>query len=155
FPALIALVSIVGLVGNPASTTNTLTDIVTRLGPHSAASTFAGPIRELTQSRATAGVALVAGTVLALWSASAYLCAFMRASNVLSEPREGRPFGKLRPLQLGLTLVMVIFVALLALGVVLTGPIVSAVAGPIGLSGTAVTIWNIAKWPVIAVLFVL
>jgi membrane protein len=155
FPALIAMVSIVGLVGNPESTTNTLTDIVTRLGPQSAASTFAGPIRELTQSRATAGVALVAGTLVALWSASVYLGAFTRASNVIYETREGRPFWKLRPLQLGVTLLMVLGVALLALGVVLTGPIVSAIAEPIGLGGTAVTIWNIAKWPVIAVLFVL
>jgi len=155
FPALIALVSIVGLVGNPTSTTSTLTDIVTRLGPSSAANTFAGPIRELTHSRATAGVALVLGTLVALWSASGYLGAFMRASNVIYETREGRPFWKLRPLQLGVTLLMVLFLALLVIGVVLTGPVVSAIAEPIGISGTVVTAWNIAKWPLIAALFVL
>ena len=155
FPAVIALVSIVGLVADPESTTNTLTDIVNRLGPDTASSTFAGPIRQVTESRATAGLALVVGTLVALWSASGYLGAFIRASNVIYETREGRPFWKLRPLQLVLTLMMVLLVAVLALGIVLTGPIVSAVADPIGVSGTAVSIWNIAKWFVIAALFLL
>ena len=155
FPALIALVSIVGLVGDPQSTTSTITDIVNRIGPNSAASTFAGPIRQVTESRATAGFALVIGTVVALWSASGYLGAFIRASNVIYETREGRPVWKLRPLQVLLTLVIVLLLAVMALGVVLTGPIVSAIAGPIGVSGTAVSIWNIAKWFGIAALFVL
>src|SRR3954464_13466403 len=123
FPAIIALVSIVGLVANPQSTTNTLTDIVNRIGPDTAATTFAGPIRQVTESRATAGFALVLGTLLALWSASGYLGAFIRASNVIYETREGRPFWKLRPLQLLLTLMMVRMLFLLALGIVLTGPI--------------------------------
>jgi membrane protein len=155
FPALIALVSIVGLVADPESTTNTLTDIVNRLGPDSAASTFEGPIRQVTESRSTAGFALIASTLLALWSASGYLGAFIRASNVIYETREGRPFWKLRPLQLLLTLVIVLLLAVMALGIVLTGPIVSDVADPIGVSGTAVSIWSYAKWAVIAALFLL
>jgi membrane protein len=155
FPALIALVSIVGLVGDPESTTNTLTDIVTKVGPDSAASTFEGPIKQVTESRATAGFALVASTLVALWSASGYLGAFIRASNVIYETREGRPFWKLRPLQLLMTLVIVVLLALMAVGVVLTGPIVSDVAEPIGVSSTAVSVWNIAKWFAIAALFLL
>jgi membrane protein len=152
---LIVLVSIVGLVGNPESTTNTLTDIVTKLGPDSAATTFEGPIRQVTESRSTAGFALIVSTLVALWSASGYLGAFIRASNVIYETREGRPFWKLRPLQLLLTLVVVLLLVVMALGVVLTGPIVSDVAEPIGVSDTAVSIWNYAKWLLIAVLFVL
>jgi membrane protein len=155
FPALIVLVSLVGLLGDPQSTTNTLTDIVTRVGPDSAASTFAGPIQQVTESRSTAGLALVISTLIALWSASGYLGAFIRASNVIYETREGRPFWKLRPLQLLLTLVVVILLAVMAAGVVLTGPIVSDVAEPIGVSDTAVTVWNYAKWLAIALLFVL
>jgi membrane protein len=155
FPALIVLVSIVGLVGNPESTTNTLTDIVTKLGPNSAATTFEGPIKQVTESRSTAGFALIVSTLVALWSASGYLGAFIRASNVIYETREGRSFWKLRPLQLLLTLVVVLLLVVMALGVVLTGPIVSDVAEPIGVSDTAVSIWNYAKWLLIAVLFVL
>ena len=155
FPALIVLVSIVGLVGDPQSTTNTLTDIVTKVGPDSAASTFEGPIRQVTESRSTAGFALIASTLIALWSASGYLGAFIRASNVIYETREGRPFWKLRPLQLALTLVLVLLLAVMAAGIVLTGPIVTDVAEPIGVSDTAVSIWNYGKWVLIALLFVL
>jgi membrane protein len=154
FPGLIVLVSIVGLVGDPQSTTNTLTDIVTRVGPDSAASTFEGPIRQVTESRGTAGFALIVSTLVALWSASSYLGAFIRASNVIYETREGRPFWKLRPLQLLLTLVLVLLLAVMALGIVLTGPIVSDVAEPVGISDTAVSIWDYAKWVLIALLFV-
>jgi membrane protein len=155
FPAVIVLVSIVGLVGDPESTTDTLTDIVTKIGPDSAANTFEGPIKQVTESRATAGFALIASTLVALWSASGYLGAFIRASNVIYETREGRPFWKLRPLQLLMTLVVVLLLAVMALGVVLTGPIVSDVAEPIGISDTAISIWNYAKWVLIALLFVL
>jgi membrane protein len=155
FPALIALVSIVGLVADPKSTTDTLTDIVNEVGPDTAADTFAGPIEQVTGSRSTAGFALIAGTLVALWSASSYLGAFIRASNAIYETREGRPFWKLRPLQIVMTLVILVLLAVMALGVVLTGPIVSAVADPIGVSDTAVSIWNIAKWGLIALLFVL
>ena len=154
FPALIALVSLVGLLGDPQSTTQTITDIVTRIGPESAAQTFSGPIESITSNQSAAGIALVAGLLVALWSASGYVGAFMRASNVIYETPEGRPIWKLRPLQMVVTLVLVIMLALVALGLVLTGPIVDAVAEPIGISSTATTIWDIAKWPVLAALFV-
>jgi membrane protein len=154
FPALIVLVSILGLVGDPQSTTRTITDIVTRIGPESAAETFSGPIEQITESRSGAGIALLVGTLVALWSASAYVGAFIQASNVIYETREGRPFWKLRPLQLVVTLVMILLLAVMALGLTLTGPIVDAVAEPIGVSDTAVTAWDIGKWPLLAALFV-
>jgi len=147
FPALIALVSLVGLVGDPQETTETLTEIVTSVGPESAAQTFSGPIESITENRSAAGFALVFSLLVALWSASAYVGAFIRASNVIYEVPEGRPFWKLRPLQLLVTLVMILLVAMVALGLVLTGPVVEAVADPIGLSATAVDVWNVAKWP--------
>lgn len=155
FPALIAMVSLIGLVGDPKSTTSTLTEIITEIGPQSAAETFSGPIESIASSRGTAGIAFVAGLAVALWSASGYVGAFIRASNVIYETREGRPFWKLRPLQLGVTLVMIVLMALLSLGLVLTGPVVEAVADPIGLGSTAVTVWNVAKWPVMIAVFLL
>jgi len=149
FPALIALVSIVGLVGDPATTTKAVTDMVTKLGPSSAADTFAGPIKSITAHRGTAGILFIVGLATALWSASGYVGAFMRASNIIYETPEGRPFWKLRPLQIVVTLIMLVLLALVALALVLTGPIVTAVAEPLGISGTAVTVWDIAKWPVL------
>lgn len=154
FPALIALVSLIGLVGDPQETTDTLTEIVTSIGPQSAADTFSGPIESIAENRGTAGFAFVLGLAVALWSASGYVGAFIRASNVIYEVPEGRPFWKLRPLQLLVTLVMVLLTAVVALGLVLTGPVVEAVAEPIGLSDTAVTVWNIAKWPVLVALVI-
>ena len=155
FPVLIALVAIVGLFGDPRTTTSTITDVVTSIGPDSAAQTFQDPIESITSNRSGAGIALVVALVAALWSGSGYVGAFMRASNVIYETPEGRPFWKLRPLQLLVTLAMVVLMAIVALGLVLTGPVVDAVAGPIGLSSTATTIWSFAKWPVLAGLFTL
>ncbi|HEX5610822.1 MAG TPA: YihY/virulence factor BrkB family protein [Solirubrobacterales bacterium] len=154
FPALIAMVSLIGLFGDPQGTTKTITEIVTEIGPESAADTFAGPVESIASSRSTAGFAFVLGLAVALWSASGYVGAFMRASNVIYETAEGRPFWTLRPLQIAVTVAMIAMTALLAVGLVLTGPVVEAVAGPIGIGDTAVTVWNIAKWPVMAALFV-
>jgi membrane protein len=155
FPALIALVSILGLFGNPAATTKTITDVVTQLGPKSAADTFAGPVRSITSNRGAAGVLFFVGLGAALWSASGYVGAFMRAANVIYETPEGRPFWKLRPLQILVTFVMIVMLALLALGIVLTGPVVGAVGGAIGVGSTAQTVWSIAKWPVMLIVVIL
>jgi membrane protein len=154
FPALIAMVSIVGLFADPASTTRTLTDVVSRLGPESAANTFKGPIESITSNRAAAGIMFFIGLGTALWSASGYVGAFMKAANVIYETPEGRPFWKLRPLQILVTLVMIILLATVLLALVLTGPVVSALAGPLGIGSTAQTIWNIAKWPVLLIVVV-
>ena len=155
FPALIAMVSLLGLFGDPKTTTESLTEIITSIGPESAAQTFEGPIDSIVSNQSAAGFAFVFGLLVALWSASAYIGAFMRASNVIYETPEGRPFWKLRPLQVAVTLTMIVAMALLAVGLVLTGPVVEAIAGPVGLSGTAVDVWNVAKWPAMVAIFVL
>jgi membrane protein len=155
FPALIALVAVVGLFGDPKTTTSNITEIVTSIGPESAAQTFSEPIRTITSNRSGAGLAFVLGLAAALWSASGYVGAFMRASSVIYETPEGRPFWKLRPLQILVTLVLVILLAVIALALVLTGPIVEAVAEPLGIGSTATTIWDIAKWPALMALFVM
>jgi membrane protein len=148
FPALIALVSVVGLLADPQTTAQKITEIVTQIGPSSGAQTFAGPIKSITSNQSAAGILFVVGLVGALWSASGYVGAFMRASNVIYETPEGRPIWKLRPLQMLITLVIVLQVAILSVALVLTGPIVDAVAEPLGIGSTAITTWNVAKWPV-------
>jgi membrane protein len=149
FPALLAMISIVGLVGNPQTSIKTLTDIVSSIGPASAVKTFQGPIQSLTKSSGTAGVLVIVGVLSALWTASGYVGAFMRASNVIYEVEEGRSFIKLRPLQMLVTLVLILLLVVVLFAVILTGPIAGAVGSAVGLGGTAVTVWNIAKWPVL------
>lgn len=153
FPALLAMVSLIGLFGDPIATTNRLTEIISELGPSTAAETFEGPIRSIASGQGSAGLLFIFGLAAALWSASGYVGAFTRASNEIYETEEGRPFWKLRPLQIAITLTLIVMMSLLAVGLVMTGPIVTAVAGPLGIGETAVSVWNIAKWPVMAVIF--
>ncbi|MGI8624765.1 MAG: YihY/virulence factor BrkB family protein [Solirubrobacteraceae bacterium] len=155
FPALIALVSIIGLVGDPQTTTKTITEIVTKISPGASADTFAGPIKSITSNKSASGILFVVGLATALWSASGYIGAFSRASNVIWETPEGRGFFKLRPLQVLVALIMILLSAGVLLALVLTGPVVSAVAGPLGIGSTAVSVWNIAKWPVLLIVVIL
>ena len=149
------MVSILGLFGDPQTITREVTDIVTQIGPSSAADTFSGPIESITANRSASGVLFVVGLAVALWSASGYVGAFIRASNIAWETPEGRSFFKLRPLQLLVTLVMIVLLAIVALALVLTGPIVDAVGGSIGVGDTALTVWDIAKWPILLVVVIL
>ena len=147
FPALLALVSLLGIFGQGESTTQTMLDMVRDLGQSDVADQLEGPINQMTQTGA-AGFALVAGVLGALWSASGYVGAFGRASNRIYEIDEGRPFWKLRPLQLLLTLAGIVLVGLVLVGLVVSGPVARTVGDTIGLGSTAVTVWGIAKWPV-------
>jgi membrane protein len=151
FPAIIALISILGLVVDPATITRVITDVVSSLGPKSATDTFKGPIEQISSNRSGAVLGLIFGIAAALWTASGYTGAFMRASNAIYEREEGRPFWILRPLQILVTLVLVMMAALVVLSLVITGPVASAIGGAVGLGDAAVTAWNIAKWPVMLV----
>ena len=111
FPALLVLVALVGMFGQYPETTNELLKIVRQLGPSSAVETFRKPIEGVVRNKSGAGALLGIGLVGALWSASAYVGAFMRATNRIYEVEEGRPFWKLRPIQLLVTLGMVLGVA--------------------------------------------
>jgi membrane protein len=128
-----------------------MTDIVTSIGPASAADTFKGPIQGLTEGRGAAGILLIRGIAAALWTASAYVGAFMRASNVIYEVEEGRSFIKRRPLQMLVTLVLVVLLALVLVALVLTGPVAKEIGSAVGVGSAAVTVWDIAKWPVLLV----
>jgi membrane protein len=150
FPAVIALVSILGLVIDKATITKVLTDTVAQLGPSSAIDTFKGPINQVTQN-STAGVMAVVGVLTALWSASGYIGAFMRASNAIYEREEGRGFFKLRPVQLLVTLILVMMAALVVLALVVSGPLAESIGNAVGLGSTAVTVFNIVKWPAMLV----
>ena len=147
FPALLALVSVLGLVGE--STTQTLIDNVEKAAPGPAREIAVSAIENLQKNSGAAGILFVAGLAGALWSASGYVAAFMRASNSIYDVEEGRPIYKTLPVRLGTTIVLVILLAFTAIGVAVTGPLAEEVGDLVGLGSTAVVAWDIAKWPVL------
>ena len=153
FPALLAIISLLGVFGQGESTTDTLLELVERIGQEDAVDQLREPITQMTQTNA-AGFALVFGLVGALWSASAYIGAFGRAMNKIYEVDEGRPFWKLRPLNLAITVVTVLLAALVLLGLVVSGPFAQELGETLGVGETTVTVWNIVKWPVMLLVVV-
>jgi membrane protein len=150
FPALIVLVSVLGLIGQSA--TQPLIDNLGTVAPGPAKEIFTDAIRNIEGSQGTAGVFFVVGLLAALWSASGYIAAFMRASNAIYDMPEGRPIWKTLPLRLVLTVVLMLLTAVSAVGVTLSGGLAEEVGGLIGVGDTAIDVWNIAKWPVLLVL---
>ena len=147
FPAVLALSAILGLVGQSEKSVQTVLDVISPLVSEDALGTIEPTLLELASSQ-TAGWALLVGAVIALWSASGYVGAFARAMNRIYEIGEGRPFWKLRPLMLLVTLVAIALVALVLLMLVVSGPLAQSIGDQIGLGEQAVQVWNIAKWPV-------
>src|SRR3954453_5199977 len=147
FPALIVLVSVLGLIGQSA--TQPLIDNLGKVAPGPAKEIFTSALKNLQGSQGTAGVLFVVGLAGALWSASGYVAAFMRASNAIYDMPEGRPIWKTLPLRVGLTGVLVALLAVTAVAVTLTGGLAKQGGGVVGLSDTAVKVWDIAKWPVL------
>jgi membrane protein len=147
FPALIVLVSVLGLIGSSA--TQPLIDNLGKVAPGPAKEIFTSAIENLEGSKGAAGVFFIVGLAGALWSASGYVAAFMRASNSIYDIEEGRPVWKTLPTRVLLTLVLLVLLAISAVAVTLTGGLAKEVGGVLGLSDTAITVWNIAKWPVL------
>jgi membrane protein len=153
FPGLIVMVALLGLLGSYPSTVNAVFKILTQSGASkSTIDAIRGPLEGVVRSKGGAGALLGVGLIGALWSASGYIGAFMRAANNIYGAEEGRPFWKLRPLQVGITIILLIVALLVLVAMVMTGSLARAVGDQVGVGSSAVTVWNAAKWPVIAVL---
>jgi membrane protein len=150
FPALLALVSILGLLGRSA--TQPLVQNLAKVAPGPAQQIFTSAIENMQRSRGAAGLLVIAGFAVALWSASGYVGAFMRASNDIYGVAEGRPFWLKRPIQVLVTFVLVLLLAVSALAVVLTGGLATEAGRLLGIGQSAVTVWDIAKWPVLVLI---
>jgi membrane protein len=150
FPAVVVLAGVVGFVGKSA--TQPLIDNLQQLAPGQARDMLVDVVRQLEGSSSVAGPVAIFGLLSALWAASGYIGGFIRASNAIYEVEEGRPIWKTIPLRVALTLAMVILLAVSALGVVLTGTVAERVGQALGLGSTGILVWNIAKWPVLALL---
>jgi membrane protein len=147
FPMLLALISLLGLFGQSA--TQPLLDNISSIAPGPGKQIITNAIQNLQKSQGGAGILFVVGLGAALWSASGYTGAFMRASNDIWDVEEGRPVWKTIPLRVGVTGLLLVLLTISALAVVLTGPLAKRVGDLVGLGSAAVTAWDIAKWPVL------
>ena len=154
FPALIALISLLGVFGQGERSVDTILNLVNQVAPGGTADVLRDPLEQFSSSP-SAGLALIFGIVLAIWSASGYVGAFSRAMNRIYEIEEGRPFWKLRPMQLFVTLVTILLILIMLVILIVSGPVTDAVGSALGLGETVQIVWSIAKWPILALAVVL
>lgn len=150
FPALLVLVSLLGIAGK--STTQKVMDNLAKLAPGSARDIIGDAVRELQAPGGISSIMAVVGIVLAVWSASGYIAAFIRSANVVYDMPEGRPLWKVLPIRVGITVVLLVLTVISALIVVFTGGLARQAGSLLGIGDTALTVWSIAKWPALVVL---
>jgi len=150
FPGLLVLVSLLGLLGK--SVTQPLINNLGKAAPASVRTIITHNVTHLQQSHTASGIVGIVAIALALWSASNYVAAFMRASNAIYDVPEGRPIWKTAPIRVGVTVVTMILLVAAAVIVVVTGGLAQKVGNVLGLGSTAVTVWDIAKWPVLLII---
>lgn len=152
FPGLIVLISLLGLFGND-ETVDSLMRMIDELAPGGAADTFQGAVDEIVNGPG-AGIALVLGSLAALYSASSYIGAFMRATNAIYDAEETRPFWRTIPLRVGLTAMLLVILTGTLLALLMTGPLAEAIRHELEIGDTAMDLWSVLRWPVVAVIIV-
>lgn len=153
FPALIVLVSALGLAGQ--DTIDALLTNLETLTPGPVRDLFIGAIEELRRTASSAGVVLAISLTAAMWSASSYIGAFSRAANVVWEVRDGTAFPRTIPRRLAITLVMLALISLIGLIVLATGPLAADLRRLLGLGEGSIVGRGALRWPLLAVLMVL
>lgn len=155
FPGLIALVALLGVLGQYPQTFNAVLNIVGGFAPSSTVSSIAGPVRQIITHKGGASALLGLGLAGIVWGASGYVGAFSWAANVIWEARRGRSWYRQWPFNVAVTLIALVLITAVLLALVLTGPVAAAVGDQLGIGSTALQIWNIAKWPTILVVVML
>ncbi|WP_406120655.1 YihY/virulence factor BrkB family protein [Streptomyces canus] len=150
FPALLALISLLGVVGQSAS--QQVLDNIQKLAPGAARDVLSNAVEQMQGNAGIGSVMAIVGLVLAVWSASGYVAAFIRSANAVYDVPEGRPVWKVLPVRVGVTVVLMVLAVISAVIVVFTGSLAKQIGSALGVGDTALTVWSIAKWPVLAVL---
>ncbi|MFG2472864.1 YihY/virulence factor BrkB family protein [Streptomyces canus] len=150
FPALLALISLLGIVGQSAS--QQVLDNIQKLAPGAARDVLSNAVKQMQGNAGIGSVMAIVGLVLAVWSASGYVAAFIRSANAVYDIPEGRPVWKVLPVRVGVTVVLMVLAVVSAVIVVFTGALAKQIGSSLGVGDTALTVWSIAKWPVLAVL---
>ncbi|MGX1560954.1 YihY/virulence factor BrkB family protein [Streptomyces sp. NPDC055506] len=150
FPALLALISLLGVVGQSA--TQQVLDNIQKLAPGAAQDVLRNAVQQMQGNAGLGSIVAIVGLVLAVWSASGYVAAFIRSANAVYDLPEGRPVWKVLPVRVGVTVVLMVLAVVSAVIVVFTGGLARQVGTTLGLGDTFLTVWSIAKWPVLIIL---
>ncbi|MGW5468025.1 YihY/virulence factor BrkB family protein [Streptomyces chartreusis] len=150
FPALLALISLLGVIGESA--TQRVLDNIQKLAPGAARDVLTSAVQQMQGNAGIGSVMAVVGLLLAVWSASGYVAAFIRTANAVYDVPEGRPVWKVLPVRLGVTVTLMVMAVISAVIVVFTGGLAQEVGSSLGIGDTALTVWSIAKWPVLVLL---
>jgi membrane protein len=151
FPALIAAVSIWGLVADPATITQQIGRFTSGL-PDEAGQLIESQLTEIAGSGTGALTgALAVSILLALWSASAGMAGLMEGCNAAYDEVDERSFVQRRGLALAFTVGAIVFL-LVSLAILVALPLV---LDQVGLGGGADLAIRILQWPVLAVLVML
>ncbi|MEH0581408.1 MULTISPECIES: YihY/virulence factor BrkB family protein [Streptomyces] len=150
FPALLTLVSLLGIVGQSA--TQAVLDNIRKLAPGAAQDILRNAVHQMQGKGGLGSAMAIVGLVLAVWSASGYVAAFIRSANAVYDIPEGRPVWKVLPVRVGVTVLLMVMAVISALIVVFTGGLARQLGAALGVGDTALTVWSIAKWPVLVVL---
>ncbi|MET7827082.1 YihY/virulence factor BrkB family protein [Streptomyces sp. NPDC005386] len=150
FPALLALVSLLGITGK--STTDKVLDNLKQLTPGPARDILTRAVEQLQGNAGIGSLVAIVGLLVAIWSASGYVAAFIRAANAVYDMPEGRPVWKVLPVRVGVTIVLMVLAVASALIVVFSGGIARQAGTALGIGDSAMTVWSIAKWPVLVIL---
>ena len=153
FPGLLVLVASVGLLGRPA--TRAVLEGIGSMTFGPTQQIFADGMVNLQDSRKEAGIVAVAGLVIAFWSATGYVGAFMRAANAIYEVPEGRPLWKTLPVRLVITAITGLVLALSASAIVFTGRLAVQIGRALGMSDERVRLFELMKWPLLVLVFAL
>ncbi|MFF4046441.1 YihY/virulence factor BrkB family protein [Streptomyces chartreusis] len=150
FPALLALISLLGVIGESA--TQRVLDNIQKLAPGAARDVLTSAVQQMQGNAGIGSVMAVVGLLLAVWSASGYVAAFIRTANAVYDVPEGRPAWKVLPVRVGVTVTLMVMAVISAVIVVFTGGLAQEVGSSLGIGDTALTVWSIAKWPVLVLL---
>jgi len=127
FPGLIALVALLGVVGQYPQTFNAVLKIVGGFAPSSTVSSISGPVRQIITHKGGASALLGVGLAGTVWGASGYVGTFSWAANVIWEARRGRSWYRQWPFNVAVTLIALVLITAVLLALVLTGPVAAAV----------------------------
>jgi membrane protein len=152
FPAILVGTSLIGLLSKDA--TNALLDGIASVAPADTLKIIEDAVARLQMNPATAGFVAILGLVTALWAASNYVAAFSRALNAVYGTGETRKWWTVLIVRVVLTIVVGALTAVCAIAAATGGAVARAIGKALGMGGTAVTVWNWVKWPIVIILVI-